>query len=155
MRILVAAVGQRQPEWAEAAVRDYLGRFPRDWSVEVREVRAEPRSGKPVERLREAEAARLLALAPQGALRIALDEHGQDWDSARLARELGRWRDDAQDLVLFLGGPDGLDPGLMAGCRVKLKLSSMTLPHALARVLLAEQLYRAWSILADHPYHRA
>jgi 23S rRNA (pseudouridine1915-N3)-methyltransferase len=155
MRIVIAAVGQRQPDWAGAAVRDYLERLPRDFQVEVREARAEARTGRDIARLREAEAARLLSLAPEGAVLVAMDERGQDWSSDRLARELGRWRDEALTPVFFVGGPDGLDETLQARCRLRLRLSSMTLPHALARVLLAEQLYRAWSILADHPYHRA
>jgi 23S rRNA (pseudouridine1915-N3)-methyltransferase len=156
MKVVIAAVGQRQPRWADDAVGDYLARLPRDFPCEVREARAEPRTGgRTAEQMREAEGTRLLALAPAGAVLVAMDERGEDWTSERLARELARWRDEAQAPVFLVGGPDGLAESLQRRCRMRLRLSSMTLPHALARVLLAEQIYRAWSILADHPYHRA
>lgn len=158
MRITVVAVGQRQPAWAQAAVDDYLGRFPADFKVELKEVKAEARSGKgnePVARLMAAEAARIRAAAPAQGRIVALDERGADWTTERLASQLGRWRDDGVQPVFVIGGPDGLDPALKAGAHATMRLSSLTLPHALARVVLAEQLYRAWSMLANHPYHRA
>ena len=143
------------PDWADAAVREFVGRMPRDFRVEVREVKPEPRNGQAVARLQAAEAQRLRAALPDGALVVALDETGRDWTSAQLATALGQWRDGAREPAFVIGGPDGLDPQLRSQASVCLRLSSMTLPHALARVLLAEQIYRAWSILADHPYHRA
>lgn len=158
MRITVVAVGQRQPAWAQAAVDDYLGRFPADFKVELKEVKAEARSGKgnePVARLMAAEAARIRAAVPAHGRIVALDERGADWTTEQLASRLGRWRDDGVQPVFVIGGPDGLDPALKADAHVTLRLSSLTLPHALARVVLAEQLYRAWSMLANHPYHRA
>lgn len=158
MRITVVAVGQRQPAWAEAAVHDYLSRFPTDFKVELKEVKAEPRSGKgnePVQRLLAAEAARVRGALPPGAHLVCLDERGTDWTTAKLAESLARWRDEALHPAFVIGGPDGLDPALKQQARTQLRLSSLTLPHALARVLLAEQLYRAWSMLANHPYHRA
>ena len=155
MKILIAAVGQKIPGWAQEATRDYLSRLPRDFAAEVKEVKAEPRQGQDGQRLRAAEGQRLLALAPRDAILVAMDEHGSDWDSERLARALSGWRERAGSVVFFLGGPDGLDEALRSGCELRLRLSSMTLPHALARVVLAEQLYRAWSILASHPYHRS
>ena len=158
MRITIVAVGQRQPAWAQAAVDDYLGRFPADFKVELKEVKAEPRSTKgndPVARLLAAEAARIDAAVPRGAHLIALDEHGEAWTTAKLAKSLGRWRDEALRPTFVVGGPDGLDASMTQRAQTTLRLSSMTLPHALARVLLAEQLYRAWSMLANHPYHRA
>jgi 23S rRNA (pseudouridine1915-N3)-methyltransferase len=155
MRIWIAAVGQRLPDWAEQATREFLGRLPREYKVELREVRPEPRNGQPVARLQAAEAARLRAALPDGALLVALDEQGRDWGTARLAQALGQWRDAAQEPAFLIGGPDGLDAQLKTEAALNLRLSSMTLPHALARVVLAEQIYRAWSILAAHPYHRA
>ena len=158
MKITIIAVGQRQPAWAQAAVDDYLARFPADFKVELKEVKAEPRSGKgnePVQRLMAAEATRIRAALPSDSRIVALDERGVDWTTDKLAATLGRWRDDAAHPAFVIGGPDGLDPGFRQAAHTQLRLSSMTLPHALARVLLAEQLYRAWSILANHPYHRA
>ena len=155
MRITVVAVGQRQPAWADQAVADYLGRFPADFAVALKEVRPEPRSGAPVERLMASEAVRLNAAIPKGDLVIALDEHGRDWTTMQLADALRGWRDSAESVSFAIGGADGLDPGFKRNARLLLRLSSLTLPHALARVLLVEQLYRAWSLLANHPYHRA
>ena len=158
MKITIVAVGQRQPAWANAAVDDYLARFPAEFKVELKEVKAEPRSAKgndPLPRLLAAEAARIDAALPAGAHTIALDERGADWTTAKLAESLARWRDDNIHPAFIIGGPDGLDSDLKRRARASVRLSSMTLPHALARVLLAEQLYRAWSLLANHPYHRA
>jgi 23S rRNA (pseudouridine1915-N3)-methyltransferase len=158
MKITIVAVGQRQPAWATAAVDDYLARFPADFKVELKEVKAEPRSAKgntPVARLLAAEATRIDGALPAGAHAIALDERGADWTTARLADSLARWRDDNIHAAFVIGGPDGLDAGLKQRARAIVRLSSMTLPHALTRVVLAEQLYRAWSMLANHPYHRA
>jgi 23S rRNA (pseudouridine1915-N3)-methyltransferase len=154
VKIVIAAVGQRMPGWADAAVREFTGRMPRDFRVEVREVRPEARSGQPVARLQAAEAARLRAAIPDGALVVAMDETGRDWTTAELSAALGQWRDAARDPAFVIGGADGLDPQLKREAALCLRLSSMTLPHALARVVLAEQIYRAWSILVAHPYHR-
>lgn len=155
MKIAIVAVGQRQPAWADQAVADYLARFPSDFSVTLKEVRPEPRSGAPVERLLAAEAERLRAAVAPGSVLVALDERGKDWTTVQLAEAIGRWRDAAEPVSFVIGGPDGLAPDLKRSARLLLRLSSLTLPHALARVLLAEQLYRAWSLLAHHPYHRA
>ncbi len=155
MRITIAAVGQRLPRWAGTAVSDYLSRLPREVSVTVADVKAEPRDGRPTARLLAAEAGRLRAALPEGARVVALDERGRDWTTVQLAEALRRWRDASEPAGFLIGGPDGLDPALKQVAHVQLRLSSLTLPHALVRVLLAEQLYRAWSILAGHPYHRA
>lgn len=155
MKITIAAVGQRLPRWADAAVSDYLSRLPREVNVTVADVKAEPRDGRPTARLLAAEAVRLRAALPQGGRIVALDERGRDWTTAELAAALGQWRDASEPAGFVIGGPDGLDVALKQAAHVQLRLSSLTLPHALVRVLLAEQLYRAWSILAGHPYHRA
>ena len=151
------AIGQKQPAWADAAVNDYLTRFPADFRVELKEVKAEARTGRADEgeRCRVSEAVRLRAALPVGSAVVALDERGKDWNTQQLADQLQRWRDGAESVAFVIGGPDGLDEAFKREARMQLKLSSLTLPHALARVVLAEQLYRAWSILARHPYHRA
>lgn len=156
MRITIIAVGQRQPAWADAAVNEYLSRFPAEFKVECKQVKAESRSGNlPLSRPLAAEAARIRVAVPKGALLIALDEHGKDWTTQQLADHLQRWRDASEDVAFAIGGADGLDQAFKADARLQVRLSSMTLPHSLARVVLAEQLYRAWSMLAGHPYHRA
>ena len=155
MKISIVAIGQRQPRWADDAVADFLKRFPADFPVGLRELKPEPRDGRPPERLRTAEAERLRAALPPGCLTVALDERGRDLTSAAFAEQLGRWRDRGDSPAFVIGGPDGLTDEFRRGAQLLLRLSSMTLPHALARLLLVEQLYRAWSILNRHPYHRA
>lgn len=155
MKIAIVAVGQRQPRWADQAVDDFLKRFPPGFAVTLREVKAETRSGQPLERLLAAEAERLRAAIPIGSVVVALDERGEDWTTARFAEQLGRWRDASEPVAFLIGGPDGLAAELKRGARLLLRLSSMTLPHALARLVLVEQLYRAWSLATHHPYHRA
>jgi 23S rRNA (pseudouridine1915-N3)-methyltransferase len=157
MKIRIVAVGQRQPAWVGAAVDDYLGRFAADFTVEIKEVKAEPRGARqtvPVARLLAAEARRVLDAA-RGCVLIALDERGRDLTSRQFADQLQRMRDAAERPAFVIGGPDGLDTSIKDAARFQLRLSSLTLPHALARVVLVEQLYRAWSLLANHPYHRA
>jgi 23S rRNA (pseudouridine1915-N3)-methyltransferase len=155
MRLVIAAVGQRQPAWARDAYVEFAKRFPTDCRLELIEVKAEPRnSGKTAAQMMAAEAARLSAATPQRARRVTLDERGTRVTTAQLAARLSVWRDDGRDVVLWIGGPDGLDAGLRSSADESLRLSDLTLPHALARVLLAEALYRAWSMLAGHPYHR-
>lgn len=158
MRLLLVAVGSRQPAWAVAAFDDYARRFPPELRLELKAVKAEPRgSGRGVAALLAAERARIeaaLGAAGKGARRIVLDEHGERVDTAALARRLQSWREAGRDAALLVGGPDGLDPALKAGADETLRLSDLTLPHAFVRVLLAEALYRAWSLAAGHPYHR-
>lgn len=155
MKISVVAVGQRQPRWADEAIADFLKRFPADFSVILRELKPEPRDGRAPERIRAAEADRLRAALPAGCVAVALDERGRDLTSTAFAGQLGRWRDGGESPAFVIGGPDGLTDEFRRGAQLTLRLSSMTLPHALARLLLVEQLYRAWSILNRHPYHRA
>ena len=155
MRLIVAAVGQRQPAWARDAYGEFARRFPPECRLDLVEIKAEPRSsGKTAAQMMAAEAARLSAATPPRARRVALDEHGTRLTTAQLADRVRAWRDDGRDVVLWIGGPDGLDVALRSSADESLRLSDLTLPHALARVLLAEALYRAWSVLAGHPYHR-
>ncbi len=155
MRIKIVAVGQHIADWAKIAVSDYLGRFPRDFRVELREIRTEHRSGQTPAKLMQAEGERILSQIEPGEHVVVLDEHGRDLTTMDFAADISRWRNDRLDVVFIIGGPDGLSPEVKAAASEQIRLSAMTLPHALARVLLAEQLYRAWSILARHPYHRA
>ncbi|HXY05559.1 MAG TPA: 23S rRNA (pseudouridine(1915)-N(3))-methyltransferase RlmH [Burkholderiaceae bacterium] len=155
MKICIAAVGQRMPSWADDAVREFVDRLPKEFQIELREVKPEPRKGQALARARAAEAARLRAALPAGAYVVAMDENGRDWTSAQFADSLSAWRDEARLPAFVLGGADGLDPQFKQQAPLRLRLSSMTLPHALARVVLVEQIYRAWSILSAHPYHRS
>jgi 23S rRNA (pseudouridine1915-N3)-methyltransferase len=155
MKIAIIAIGQRQPRWADEASAEILKRFPADFSVRLRELKPEPRDGRPPERIRAAESERLRAALPANCITVALDERGRDLTSSAFAEQLGRWRERGESPAFVIGGPDGLTEEFRRGAHLLLRLSSMTLPHALARVLLVEQLYRAWSILTRHPYHRA
>ena len=153
--ILILAVGQRQPAWVNDAVADYLNRFPESQRPQLKEIKTEPRTtGKPVAALLQAEAERLRASIPKDAVTIVLDEHGKALTTQEFAALLEKLEQSALNLVFLIGGPDGLDPGLKSESHQVLRLSSMTLPHGMARVLLAEQLYRARSLLTHHPYHR-
>lgn len=155
MRVTLLAVGQRLPAWAEQACADYARRWPAEWRAEFRTVKAEPRQGgKPASAAMAAEAERLRAALPRGVRRVVLDERGERLTTAGLAARLQDWARDGRDVVLLMGGPDGLDAGLKAEAEDTLRLSDLTLPHALARVLLLEALYRAASLNAGHPYHR-
>ncbi|AEC20100.1 hypothetical protein PT7_1560 [Pusillimonas sp. T7-7] len=156
MKLIVVAVGLRMPEWVETAWYDYAKRLPSDCSLELKEIKPEPRtSGKTPAQMMQAEARRIEAAIPAHALLIALDERGKDISTMGLSAELEKWRGEGHDVVFLVGGPDGLDPALKQSCHGKLRLSSLTLPHPMVRVVLAEQLYRAWAIMTGHPYHRA
>ncbi len=154
MKLIIVAVGQRMPDWAQTAYDDYAKRFPPDCRVEVKTVKTEPRGSKTLETLLAAERARIEAAIPKGARVVALDERGAQLTTVALAKHLRDWQMGGDDVALIIGGPDGLDPAFKAAAQLRIRLSDMTLPHALARVLLIEQLYRAWSVNANHPYHR-
>ncbi|MBC7204849.1 MAG: 23S rRNA (pseudouridine(1915)-N(3))-methyltransferase RlmH [Pusillimonas sp.] len=156
MKLLVVAVGTRMPKWVNDAWHDYAKRLPPDCTLELKEIKPESRtSGKSPTQLMQAEAGRILSALPANALCIALDEKGRDISTAKLAVELEKWRGSGQDVVFLIGGPDGLDAALKQRCNSLMRLSSLTLPHPMVRVVLAEQLYRAWAINTNHPYHRA
>ena len=154
MKLLLAAVGQRQPSWAETAYDDFAKRFPPEMRLELKAVKAESRGSKTAEQLMAAEAVRLEAALPKGVRRVVLDERGSRLTTMQLAARLAAWQQDGRDVALLVGGPDGLDPALKASADETLRLSDLTLPHAFVRVLLAEALYRAWTVLVNHPYHR-
>ena len=156
MQLIVVAVGSRMPDWVDRAFAEYAQRMPAEIRVVLREVRPESRvTGKSPEAIMAAEAERIRATLPKRGPRVALDEHGADCTSEQLAQRLDTWREGGDDVVFLIGGADGLDAKLKAESTMQLRLSSMTLPHGLVRVVLAEQHYRAWSITQNHPYHRA
>jgi len=155
MKLTVLAIGDRLPGWMQDGCDDYLRRFPRDWPLELRALRAEPRGeGRPTDRLRAAESQRLQAALPAAARRVVLDERGRGLSTRELAQRLQAWADAGESAAFLLGGPDGHDDALRGSADLLLSLSPMTLPHGLARVVLLEQLYRAVSLLQGHPYHR-
>jgi 23S rRNA (pseudouridine1915-N3)-methyltransferase len=155
MKLRVVAVGARMPSWVDVAWTDFAKRMPREMPLELLEIKAEPRTtGKPVAVLMAAEAVRLRAALPGRCRRVILDERGADLTSQALARRLETWLGAGEDVAIVIGGPDGLDPAFKQEADEMLRLSSLTLPHALVRVLLAEALYRAASLLKGHPYHR-
>ena len=154
MKLLIVAVGQRVPDWAQTAYDDYAKRFPPELRVELKAVKTEPRGSKTLETLLLAERERIEAAIPRGSRIVALDERGTTLTTKALAQQLNEWQLESDDVALVIGGPDGLDPGFRAAAHQRIRLSDLTLPHAMVRVLLIEQLYRAWSVNANHPYHR-
>jgi 23S rRNA (pseudouridine1915-N3)-methyltransferase len=154
MRLLVVAVGQRVPDWAQTAWDDYAKRFPPEMRLELKAVKTEPRATKTLPALLAAERARIEAAIPKGARVVALDERGTALTTVALAAKLKSWQLENDVVALVIGGPDGLDPAFRQAAHERIRLSDLTLPHAMVRVLLAEQLYRAWAINAGHPYHR-
>jgi len=154
VRLLIVAVGQRVPDWAQTAWDDYAKRFPHDLKLELRAVKTEPRASKTVAALYAAERSRIEGALPKGCRIVALDERGSTLTTQALASKLQQWQLEGDDVALVIGGPDGLDPAFKQAAHERIRLSDLTLPHAMVRVLLIEQLYRAWSINANHPYHR-
>ena len=154
MKLLIIAVGQRVPDWAQTAWDDYAKRFPAELKVELKAIKTEPRGSKTYEQLVAAERTRIEAAIPKGTRVVALDERGTHLSTVALAQKLKAWQLESDDVALVIGGPDGLDPEFRAQAHERIRLSDLTLPHAMVRVLLVEQLYRAWSINANHPYHR-
>lgn len=154
MKLLVVAVGLRVPDWAQTAWDDYAKRFPSELKLELKTVKTEPRGSKTLETLYAAECERIESVIPRGARVVVLDERGTSLTSVALAARLKQWQLEGDDVALVIGGPDGLDPAFKQVAHERIRLSDLTLPHAMARVLLVEQLYRAWSVNAGHPYHR-
>ena len=156
MKLLVAAVSARPPDWVVAGWSEYAKRMPRELPLELLEIKPEPRStGKTAQAMMALEAARIEAQLPAGCRRIALDERGDAPTTRQLAGRLAKWMASGEDVAFIIGGPDGLDPRIKDSAHETMRLSSLTLPHALVRVILAEALYRAASVIKGHPYHRA
>ena len=142
------------PDWAQTAYDDYARRFPPEWRVQIKTVRTEPRGSKTVATLMAAERQRIEASVARGTRLVVLDERGSALTTQALAQQLRDWQQQGDDVAFVIGGPDGLDPALKATAALRIRLSDLTLPHAMARVLLLGQLYRAWSLNHNHPYHR-
>lgn len=160
MKLVIVAVGQKMPSWAQTAFDDYAKRFPSNMPLHCHTVKTEPRSGgKTTQQLQQAEAQRIQAAIASHTNKpahiVALDERGARLNTQKLADNIHTWQQASCDVALLIGGPDGLLPELRKQAHSCVRLSDLTLPHALARVVLAEQLYRAWSIHTKHPYHRA
>jgi 23S rRNA (pseudouridine1915-N3)-methyltransferase len=155
MKFLLVSVGHKMPEWISNGFHEYAKRMPREAKIELVEIRPEPRTtGKTTPQIMEAEAQRILSVLPPTCWRIALDERGANWTTRQLADKMGQWMGEGRDVAFIIGGADGLHESVKKNAQQLLALSAMTLPHAMVRVLLAEQLYRAHSLLHNHPYHR-
>jgi 23S rRNA (pseudouridine1915-N3)-methyltransferase len=155
MQLVIAAVGHKMPAWISAGFAEYAKRMPADCRIVLKEIKPVERSGgKTAETGMALERQRIEAVLPKGGRIVALDEHGRDLTSVQLSQYLEKWQRDGGDVTFLIGGADGLDPALKNNADMLLRVSSLTLPHGMVRVLLAEQLYRAWSITQNHPYHR-
>ena len=156
MDINLIAVGTRMPAWINEGYREYARRMPRECCLKLTEIPLGQRGkSASAQRAVEAEGKRMLEAAPAGQRVIALDVRGQSWSTAQLAAQLELWMQDGRDVALLIGGPDGLSANCLARAEQRWSLSPLTLPHPLVRVVLAEQLYRAWTVTTGHPYHRA
>ena len=156
MQLLVAAVGQRMPSWVTEAWTEYTRRMPPGMTISLREISLAKRSkNADTKRLTAVESKALYAAMPNRARVIALDVKGQAWSTEKLAQRLEQWMGDGRDVGFMIGGPDGIDADIMRKADDRWSLGPLTLPHPLVRVVLAEQLYRAWTITQNHPYHRA
>ena len=154
MKLRVVALGQRMPAWVDAGWDDYARRMPREFALELVPLKPEPRDrGKAVAQLLAAEALQIAA-ASRNACVVALDEGGDPWTTRLFAENLARWRDDARDVAFVIGSADGLAESVKRAASAIVAVSALTLPHGLVRVVVAEQLYRAVSLLSGHPYHR-
>ena len=155
MQLVIAAVGHRMPAWIEAGFVEYARRMPPDCRLVLKEIKPVDRSGsRSAETVMAMEKSRIDAAIPKGSRIVALDEHGRDLTTMQLAKNLTQWQQGGTDVTFVIGGADGLDAQLKQQADMLLRISSLTLPHGMVRVILAEQLYRAWSITQNHPYHR-
>jgi 23S rRNA (pseudouridine1915-N3)-methyltransferase len=153
VQLIIAAVGHKMPAWIETGFAEYAKRMPPELRIVLKEIKPVERSGsKTAATAMERE--RIEAALPKSVRIIALDERGKDLTSVGLSQQLETWQQDGRDTAFLIGGADGLDPGLKARAEGLIRISSMTLPHGMVRVMLAEQLYRAWTITQNHPYHR-
>jgi 23S rRNA (pseudouridine1915-N3)-methyltransferase len=154
MKLRIVALGHRMPAWVVAAFDDYAKRMPRELAIDLSELKPEARDrGRPVPQMLASEAVRIRAACGSARI-VALDERGAAWTTRELAQRIAQWQAEAQDVAFVIGSADGLDPALKREAHAMVALSAMTLPHGLVRVMLAEQLYRAASLNAGHPYHR-
>lgn len=155
MRISLIAIGDRMPKWVNDAVAEYTARYPREWHFSLSALPPATRhKSRTVAEILDIEGDKLLRAAQRHSLLIALDERGECWTSRQFSMRLSQWQSQSEEVAMLLGGADGLSPLCRQAAHHTWSLSSLTFPHAIARLILAEQLYRAWSLLANHPYHR-
>ncbi|MFA6014961.1 MAG: 23S rRNA (pseudouridine(1915)-N(3))-methyltransferase RlmH [Gallionellaceae bacterium] len=155
MKLYILAVGHKMPEWISSGFNEYSKRMPREAAISLLEIKPEPRTtGKTVAQIMEAEALRIIAALPKEALPVVLDERGASWTTKQLSKKMQEWMGGGRDVAFIIGGADGLHESVRSRAHQLLALSALTLPHGMVRVLLAEQLYRAHSLLNNHPYHR-
>lgn len=155
MRIHLIAVGTRMPAWVVEAYQDYASRFQRDCTLKLIEVSAGKRTkSADLERIRAEEGERMLAVVPRSCRVVALDVKGKPWSTLQLSNQLQSWMQSGLDVALLVGGPEGLSNECLQRADQHWSLSALTLPHPMVRVIVSEQLFRAWSILNNHPYHR-
>lgn len=155
MRLRLVCVGQKMPEWVSQGYQEYARRMPPELPLELTEIALAHRGKNPdIPRLVQREGEAILAATGKSDRVIALEVGGQPWSTEKLAEQLGRWQQDGRDVSFLVGGPDGLARDCRGRAEQQWSLSPLTLPHPLVRILLAEQLYRAWSITRNHPYHR-
>ncbi|HJV84353.1 MAG TPA: 23S rRNA (pseudouridine(1915)-N(3))-methyltransferase RlmH [Noviherbaspirillum sp.] len=155
MQLIIAAVGHKMPAWIEDGFGEYAKRMPPECRIQLKEIKPVERSGsRTAETVMAQERTKIEAAIPKGSRIIALDERGKDLTTMQLSQLLTQWQQDGRDVTFVIGGADGLDAGFKASADMLVRISSLTLPHGMVRVLLAEQLYRAWSITQNHPYHR-
>lgn len=155
MVIHFITVGQKMPKWVQEGYNEYAKRMPKACSLRLLELpMAQRGKTSSVDKLKEEEAKRIVDAVPKGAKFIVLDEHGQQVTTKKLADKMEEWLGSGQDIALIVGGPDGLAKDILQQAEWKWGLSNLTLPHPMVRILVAEQLYRAWSVINNHPYHR-
>lgn len=143
------------PAWISSGVSEYARRLPKDYQLNLIEIPALKRTKSAnIDNIIKEEGLKLLSNAPKNTLIIALDEHGKEWTTLELAKKIEGWHSEQQDISLLIGGPDGLAPDCLQKARAVWSLSKLTLPHQLVKIFIAEQMYRAWSIISSHPYHR-
>ncbi len=156
MQIHLIAIGEKMPAWVQQGYQEYAKRLPAECRLKLVEVPAGKRGkNADIERIMRDETDRLLNAIPKGARVVALEVGGRNWSTEQLAEQLGDWMQSGQDVALLVGGPDGMTERARSAADQLWSLSALTLPHPLVRIVLAEQLYRAWSVLRNHPYHRA
>jgi len=155
MKIQLVAVGTEMPSWVETGFKEYQRRFPKDMALELVEIPAGKRGkNADIKRILHIEGEKTLAAVPKGNRIVTLEVTGQPWDTHKLAKNMTKWQLDGRDVSLLVGGPEGLAPQCIAASEQKWSLSNLTLPHPLVRIILAESLYRGWSLNTNHPYHR-
>ncbi len=155
MQIHLVAVGQKMPDWVNEGYTEFAKRLPRECRLKLHEIAAGKRTkNSDIKRILQREGERMVAAIPKGCLVIALDVKGESWSTQKLSSKIEQWQHGGQDVALLVGGPEGLAPACLDRAQQSWSLSPLTLPHPLVRIVIAEQIYRAWAILAGHPYHR-